>query len=187
MVMPLDDTNLATHLLQMCPAKWQTQYDLMEKMTPVSKRALLPILKKTENNAELDAKPPSGNKTKGAGEERKMESMDSRIPKKQKAVTFLDKYCTLCKKHGVPHKTHNTHDCHRFNSDGTPTKGNGGAGNTQKPGHSGKQRLNDKKRKGANFAQIIHKEVKKAFRKQSSKHKKCHANDSDSSDSDYSV
>eukprot|EP00804_Cyclotella_cryptica_P012252 CCRYP_013850-RA/>CCRYP_013850-RA protein AED:0.42 eAED:0.44 QI:0/0/0/1/1/1/2/0/306 len=30
-VLPLDDADLATHLLRMCPAKWQTQYDLMEK------------------------------------------------------------------------------------------------------------------------------------------------------------
>jgi hypothetical protein len=42
-------------------------------------------------------------------------------------------------------------------------------------------------RKGANFAQIICKEVKKVLRKQSHKRKKNHANDSDSdSDSDYS-
>ena len=35
-VLPLDDTDLATHLLSMCPAKWQTQYDLTENTTPVS-------------------------------------------------------------------------------------------------------------------------------------------------------
>ena len=58
MVTPLDDADLATHLLRMCPAKWQTQYDLTEKTTPVSVRGLLPILEKIENNAELDAKPP---------------------------------------------------------------------------------------------------------------------------------
>ena len=43
-VLPLDDANLMTHLLHMCPAKWQTQYDLTEKMTPVNTRALLLIL-----------------------------------------------------------------------------------------------------------------------------------------------
>jgi hypothetical protein len=42
----------------MCPAKWQTQYDLMEKMTPVNTRALLLILEKIENNAEVETKPP---------------------------------------------------------------------------------------------------------------------------------
>jgi len=39
--LPLDDANLATQLLHMCPPKWQTQYDLMENATPVSTRALL--------------------------------------------------------------------------------------------------------------------------------------------------
>jgi hypothetical protein len=58
MVKPFDDADLMTHLLHMCPAKWQSQYDLMEKTTLVSIRALLPILKKIENNAELDAKTP---------------------------------------------------------------------------------------------------------------------------------
>ena len=29
-VLPLDDADLAMHLLRMCPAKWQTQYNLME-------------------------------------------------------------------------------------------------------------------------------------------------------------
>ena len=51
-VLPLDDSDLATHLLRMCPTKWQTQYDLTEKTTPVNARALLLILEKIENNAE---------------------------------------------------------------------------------------------------------------------------------------
>jgi hypothetical protein len=50
-VFPLDNANLVTHLLCMCLAKWQTQYDLTEKMTPVNTRALLLILEKIENNA----------------------------------------------------------------------------------------------------------------------------------------
>jgi hypothetical protein len=52
-VLPLDDADLTTHLLRMCPAKWQTQYNLTEKTTPVNTRALLLILEKIENNAEL--------------------------------------------------------------------------------------------------------------------------------------
>jgi len=79
-------------------------------------------------------------------------------------------------------------DCRRFNTDGTPTKRNGGTGNSHKSGHCGKSCSQDSKSEGANFAQITPKEVKKAFHKKSSKHKKCHANDSDSdSDSDYSM
>eukprot|EP00804_Cyclotella_cryptica_P011053 CCRYP_013527-RA/>CCRYP_013527-RA protein AED:0.16 eAED:0.16 QI:0/-1/0/1/-1/1/1/0/84 len=74
--------------------------------------------------------------------------------------------------------SHNTRDCRRYNKDGTRIKKNGGAG---KP-HS-----NERKPEGANFAQIVRAELKKALRKKSSKCKKRHANDSDSdSDSDES-
>jgi hypothetical protein len=79
-VLPLDDAYFATHLLCMCPAKWQTQYDLTEKTNPVNTRALLLILEKIKNNTELETKPPSVIKPKGAEGKRKMESIDSRIP-----------------------------------------------------------------------------------------------------------
>jgi hypothetical protein len=60
-VLPLDDANFTTHLLCMCQAKWQMQYDFTEKTTPVNTRALLLILEKIENNAEVEveAKPPT--------------------------------------------------------------------------------------------------------------------------------
>eukprot|EP00804_Cyclotella_cryptica_P009741 CCRYP_011259-RA/>CCRYP_011259-RA protein AED:0.52 eAED:1.00 QI:0/0/0/0.5/1/1/2/0/396 len=103
-VLPLDDADLATHLLRMCPAKWQTQYDLTENTTPVSTRALLLVLENIKNNAKLDVKPSSTTKAKGADQKRKMDSMDSRIPKKLKKVGWTDKHCVLCKKHGGPHK-----------------------------------------------------------------------------------
>ena len=103
-VFPLDDTDLMTHLLCMCLAKWQTQHDLMEKMTPVNTRALLLILEKTENNAEVEAKSPSMIKPKGTEGKHKMESIDSLIPQKSKQVGFSDKQCALCKKQGGPYK-----------------------------------------------------------------------------------
>ena len=78
------------------------------------------MLENSENTAELDAKPSNMNKVKGAEEKRKMESMDSHIPKKPKKVGWTEKHCMLCKKHGGPHKSHNTHDCCCFNKDGTP-------------------------------------------------------------------
>ena len=52
-VMPLEDADLMTHLLQMCPVKWQRQYNLMENSTPVSTRALLMVLENIESNVEL--------------------------------------------------------------------------------------------------------------------------------------
>ena len=110
----------------MCPAKWQTQYDLTEKSTPVNTRSLLLILEKIKNNAEVEAKPPNASKPKGAEGTCKMESINSHIPRKSKQVGFSDKHCALCKKHGGPHKLHNTYDCCKYNSDGTPIKRNGG-------------------------------------------------------------
>ena len=85
-------------------------------------------------------------------------------------------------------KLHNTRDCRKYNSDGTPTKRNGGAGSAGRNGHADKNRSAMREREEANYAQIICKEVKKAFHKQSQKRKKCRANDSESdSDSDYSL
>eukprot|EP00804_Cyclotella_cryptica_P015307 CCRYP_005411-RB/>CCRYP_005411-RB protein AED:0.38 eAED:1.00 QI:0/0/0/1/0/0/2/0/442 len=177
-VLPLDDTDLATHLLCMFPAKWQTQYNLTENTTPVSSRALLLVLENIENNAELNAKPSSTNKATGADHKRKMELIDSRIPKKPKKVGWTDKHCVLCKKNGGPHKSHNTHDCRSYNKDGTPIKKNGGAG---------KPHLKERKPEGANFAQIVRAELQKALCKKSSKRKKRRANDLESdSDSDES-
>ena len=109
-VLPLEDADLATHLLRMCPAKWQTQYELTENSTPVSTRALLLVLENIENYVELDAKPASMTKAKGAEQKHKMESEDSHIPKKPKKVGWTEKHCMLCKKHGGAHKTHTTRD-----------------------------------------------------------------------------
>ena len=95
--MALDNADLATHVLRMFLAKWQTQYDLTEKMTPVNTRALLLILEKIKNNTEVEAQPPSGIKPKGAEGKYRMESIDSRIPKQSKQVGFSDKQCALCK------------------------------------------------------------------------------------------
>ena len=75
------------------------------------------------------------------------------------------------KKHGGPHKSNNTHDCCKYNPDGTPIKRNGGTGSAQKNGHDDKNHSNQREHAGAKYAQIICREVKKAFRKHSSKHK----------------
>ena len=90
-------------------------------------------------------------------------------------------------KHGGPYKSHNTHDCRKFNPNGTPIKRNGGEGSAQRNGHADKNPSNQREREVYNFAQIICKEVQKAFHKQSNKCKKRRTNDSESdSDSDYS-
>ena len=156
-------------------------------MTSVNTRALLLILEKIENDTEVETKPPSVIISKGTEGKSKMESIDSRILKKSKQVGFSDKQCALCKKHGGLYKSHFTCDCCKFNPDGTPIKRNGGTGSARRNRHADKNRSHQRDRKGTNFVQIICKEVKKAFRKQSHKRKKCRANDSESdSNSDYS-
>ena len=49
---------------------------------------------------------------------RKMVSFNERIPKKH----CWEKHCLLCKKHGGTHTTHNTQDCRKYDSNGTPKK-----------------------------------------------------------------
>ena len=144
------------------------------------------ILEKIENNAEVDTKLPGTVKPKVSEGKHKEESIDSRIPKKPEQVDFSDKHCALCKKHGGPYKLHSTPDCCKYYSDGTPIKRNGGAGSTQRNGPADKYNSNPQECEGANFAQIIHKEVKKAFCKQSNKHQIRHTQDSESdSNSNY--
>ena len=53
-VLPLDGTDLVTHLLCMCSTRWQTQYNLTKNTTPISTTALLLILENLENNADLE-------------------------------------------------------------------------------------------------------------------------------------
>ena len=142
-ILPLDDADLATHLLRMCPARWQAQYNLSKNTTPVSTRALLLMLENIENNANLDPETSNPNKPKGAEGKRKAEFTDSQIPNKPKKVGLTDKHCVLCKKHGGPFKSHNTRDCRRFNKDGTLIKNCGGTCRPQP---------NKKGPEGANFA-----------------------------------
>jgi hypothetical protein len=95
-------------------------------------------LEKIENNTEVEAKPPSVIKSKGAEGKCRMESMDSCIPKKSS----------------------------KFNANGTPIKRNGSTGSAHRNGHADKNHSNQREHEGANFAQIVCKEVKKSFRKQ---------------------
>ena len=78
-------------------------------------------------------------------------SNDSHNPKKAKKG-WKEKHCSLCKKHGGMHTTHNTKECRRYNRDGSHKKARGMPKPTKPP--SGKD--------GMNFAQLIRTETKKA-------------------------
>jgi hypothetical protein len=64
-VLPLNDTDFATHFLCMCPAKWQLQYNLTENTTLISTRDFLLVLENIENNAESMPSHPVQLKQKG--------------------------------------------------------------------------------------------------------------------------
>ena len=111
------------------------------------------VMENIESNIELDDKPPSKDKAKGADSKTKAEFNDSCNPKKAKKG-WTGKLCFLCKKHGGKHTTHNTKECRCYNKDGRHKK----AGGTPKPNKpaSGKD--------GMNFAQLIRTKTKKAVR-----------------------
>ena len=155
----MDDVDLATHLLCMCPARWQTQYDLAKNTTPVSTRA---VLENIENDADLENKSQNLNKPKGAEGKCKMDLNKYHIPKKAcKGLVHWklpekqgEKHCVLCKKHGGSVKSHNTCDCRCFNKDGTPNKNRGGAS---------RPRPRKKGPKGMNLMQLMRTKIKKPY------------------------
>jgi hypothetical protein len=105
----------------MCPLPWQDQYNLNEKgMTPMDMRKLLTSLEAIERvcihekgKPDEKSKKSSFNKKKG----KKGPGTDPMacVPKK---VRF-EKHCNLCKKQGGAHTTHTTHECCKYENDGT--------------------------------------------------------------------
>jgi hypothetical protein len=117
---PFDDPDLASHILRMVPRNWQDQYELTGATVPQSVRELLEALQRIKRAFPTD-KVGDGPKTTAKSSDsskRKMVSFDERIPKKRRR----EKHCSLCKKHGGAHTTHNTPDCRKYESNGTPKK-----------------------------------------------------------------
>ena len=138
---PFDDTDLASHILRMVPRNWQDQYELSGAMVPQSVRELLEVLERIEKAYPTD-KVGDGAKTNTKPNEsskRKMVTFNDRIPKKRRT----EKHCSLCKKHGGAHTTHNTPDCRKYDSNGTPkksfkgTKPNGTSRGPERPARGG--------------------------------------------------
>jgi hypothetical protein len=94
-----------------------------------------------------------------------------RVPKKVCFEKF-EKHCKLCKKHGGAHTTHNTHDCRRFEKDGTEKSSFRAAKKGGKKNYPVNQ----------NFAQLSKKidKLDKALKKSGKKDKKRCYKDSDS-------
>ncbi len=110
---------------------------------------------------------------------RKMESNDSHVPKKVKKG-WIEKHCSLCKKHGGVHTMHNTKECRCYNKDGSHKK----TGGMPKPNKAASEK------DGMNFTQIICTKTKKAVHSalkkinRGKKHRSHHKEPDNDSDSD---
>ncbi len=93
------------------------------------------------------------------------------------------KQCALCKKHGGAQNTHNTGDCKKYNSDGTPKKGF--AGKNVQRNSCNRSSSRDQK---TNYAQLsakiaILEKSNRKLKHANKKRKHDHKSDSDDSDS----
>ena len=69
---------------------------------------------------EKEQEGQKANATGGSSSKKRMVSFSDQIPKKSHKEA---KHYALCKKHGGAQNTHNTGNCKKYNSDGTPKKG----------------------------------------------------------------
>ncbi len=122
---PFGEADLAAIVLLSVPMLWQNQYNLNHSTVPESTHTLLPDLEAIKQvmvekkGVDLKAKrkgstapsEPKGNpKCKASG------GLTGRAPKKG----CTEKFCQQCKAHGGPFTTHNTLNCHRYDSNGKP-------------------------------------------------------------------
>lgn len=84
-VLHLDDVDLKTHLLHMCPAKWQTYYDLAKNTTPVITRALLLVQKLLKIILRQMLSPSEINSKKGQMGNERWNLLITKTPKRQKS------------------------------------------------------------------------------------------------------
>ena len=179
------DSELACHILRMCPLKWQDQYHLLEKCYPEGVKPLLLILERIEVAHPVDEKQSTAKPAKAQATDQpsKKFAHGARIPRKPKEArmdhTRNDKHCELCKKHGGAHTTHNTAECRRYNKDGTPTRGAFGQA-------SRKPREDNRSKKS--YAQVLVRmeKLEKSLKKANKKGKKRRRHEESDSDSDSS-
>jgi hypothetical protein len=171
--LPFTETDLESHVLQMCLHQWQDQYNLQEKgMTPMEMRTLQASLEAIERICtHKKAHVPSGEKASHkneAGTKWPSTGATMWVPKK---VRFK-KSCKLCKKYGGVHTMHATKDCRKYEKDGTLKADFRAAKKAGKKPNPTKQ----------SFAQLSKKLdcLEKTLMKASHKSKKCHRDNSDS-------
>jgi len=184
-VTAFDEAELANLLLRMCPESWQSQYDVTQDTIPQDPRRLLIVLENIEKLGVTTATPkPAANsghaKSNGKSDsngKRKGTDSASGQPQKKKRT---EKHCVLCQKHGGKPATHNTHECTKYEKDGTV-----------KPSWSSGKNYADKKSEGKSYAQLekrlfakVEKAIERSKKGSASRKKKRHYASDSSTDSE---
>ncbi len=106
----------------MVPRNWQDQYKLTGGTVLHSVCKLLEALEciKKAYLTEKECEGPTASATGGGSFKKRMVSFSDGTPKKSRKEA---KHCALCNKHGDTQNTHNTGNCKKYDSDGTPKKG----------------------------------------------------------------
>ena len=182
-VQAFDDVDLAINILRMVPRQWQDQYELTGNTVPQSVRKLLEALERIKKAfpTEKDHDRPKKGTTGGSSSKKRMVNFSDQIPKKSRKDA---KHCTLCRKHGGAQITHNTGNCKKYNSDGTPKKGFAGKSAQRSPRNESSQR--DKKNNYAQLSAKIAKLEKSNKKLKCANKKRKRDHDTDSNDSESS-
>jgi hypothetical protein len=182
---PFDEADLAAIVLLSVLMSWQNQYNLNHSIVPESTRTLLPDLEAIERvivekqGAKLKVNGKSGtapSKAKGNPKRKASGGPTGQVSKKG----CREKFCQHCKAHGGPFQTHNTLDCHCYDSNGKPLEAAAGM-----PSEAKKPYKKSGGNKGMAFMQSMFEAYVKS-QKKAGKSKKRKKRDYDSSDSSNS-
>jgi hypothetical protein len=122
---PFGKADLAAIVLSSVPMLWQNQYNLNHSTAPKSTCTLLPNLEAIgqvmveKKGLNLKAKGKGGtapSEAKGNPKRKASGVPTGQVPKKGRS----EKFCQHCKAHGSLFMTHNTLDCHCYDSNGKP-------------------------------------------------------------------
>jgi hypothetical protein len=179
----LSNFELTTVILRAVPTAWVNSYKLTHPVIPMDSKKLredLEVIEKSESSKrKLEEKKESSREKK-----KKAKDASPKGGNPKDTRNSNGKHCSNCAKHGGPHKTHDTADCFKYNSDGS---------RKSKPNDNkwGRKRGGDKPK--ANYAQLqkqivsLEKKVKKAGKnKRKSSRKERRRKSYDSSDSEDS-
>jgi hypothetical protein len=178
---PFGKADLAAIVLTSVPMTWQNQYNLTHLMVPKSTHALLPDLEAIEwvivkkQHKKLKAKgmaTPANPDAKSNPKRKVAGGSNEQVPKKARS----EKFYQYCKAHVGPYQTHNTLDCHCYDSNNKPLAAASG-----KPSESKKPHKKFGGNKSMAFMQTMFEAYVKAKKAGNSKKRK--KQDYDSSDS----